>query len=243
MAASATPNSPTRLERAVAAAVKLRASIPDVPAGVATLTDRVLPDLFPVPDIGASTGSPAVQSGSRTRRPVEPRSCATSYGALREVASGELLRSPGHTPDHRSAQRRREQPGRPEPGRERAGPISWLSISRIAFLERERAGLRQQRASRAWVSAQSGGSVDHQRARESAGGTLVLGNPNWGRSVLSSRGRGCRPQREIGSDPQPTDARSLRCWARGTITAGGGHAALGAGAATDSRAPSLSSEC
>src|SRR4051794_23167839 len=48
MAASATSTSPTRLDRAVAAATKLRAAIPTVSAGIATFTDRVLPDLLPV---------------------------------------------------------------------------------------------------------------------------------------------------------------------------------------------------
>jgi hypothetical protein len=50
MAASARAGSPTRLDRATAAAVRLRASVPELAAGVATLTDRVLPDLLPVPD-------------------------------------------------------------------------------------------------------------------------------------------------------------------------------------------------
>ena len=52
MSASAAPGSPTRLQRAVDAATRLRASIPGVPAGVATLTDRVLPNLLPVAGVG-----------------------------------------------------------------------------------------------------------------------------------------------------------------------------------------------
>lgn len=50
MAASRGRLGPTRLERAVVAAKRLRASVGDVPSGIATLTDRVLPNLFPVPD-------------------------------------------------------------------------------------------------------------------------------------------------------------------------------------------------
>jgi hypothetical protein len=50
MAASERASSPTRLDRATAAAVRLRASVPELAAGVASLTDRVLPDLLPVPD-------------------------------------------------------------------------------------------------------------------------------------------------------------------------------------------------
>jgi hypothetical protein len=43
-------HSPTRLERAKDAAATLRASVSDVPVGVASLTDRVLPHLFPTSD-------------------------------------------------------------------------------------------------------------------------------------------------------------------------------------------------
>jgi von Willebrand factor type A domain len=85
MAASASPTAPTRLDRAVDAAVKLRASIPGVSAGVATLTDRVLPDLFPVADVagfervvrrGVSIESPPPQTSAAR---------ATSYDALQQI--------------------------------------------------------------------------------------------------------------------------------------------------------------
>jgi hypothetical protein len=42
--------SPTRLERAKAAAIDLRATLPEVRFGVASLTDRTLPHLFPSAD-------------------------------------------------------------------------------------------------------------------------------------------------------------------------------------------------
>jgi hypothetical protein len=51
MLAASTPTSPTRLERARQVAVALRAAIPDVPTGVASFTDRVLPNLLPTSDI------------------------------------------------------------------------------------------------------------------------------------------------------------------------------------------------
>ena len=50
MKASKSPVSPTRLARAEQEAIALRAAIPEVPSGVATLTDRVLPDLLPNAD-------------------------------------------------------------------------------------------------------------------------------------------------------------------------------------------------
>ena len=44
---------PTRLDRAKREAESLRAELRDIPAGAATLTDRVLPNLLPVPDRAA----------------------------------------------------------------------------------------------------------------------------------------------------------------------------------------------
>lgn len=52
MAATAAPGSPTRLIRAREAALALRREIDEVPAGVAGLTDRVLPYVFPTVDEG-----------------------------------------------------------------------------------------------------------------------------------------------------------------------------------------------
>ena len=50
MLAQRDTGSPTRLERARAAAKELRSAWPEVPVGVASLTDRVLPHLFPSVD-------------------------------------------------------------------------------------------------------------------------------------------------------------------------------------------------
>jgi hypothetical protein len=53
MLASASAGAPTRLEQARAAVLRLRAAVPDVPAGVSGITDRVLPYSFPTPDRAA----------------------------------------------------------------------------------------------------------------------------------------------------------------------------------------------
>lgn len=50
MLASADPNSPIRLDRARRFAVRLRDELPEIPMGVASLTDRVLPHAFPTTD-------------------------------------------------------------------------------------------------------------------------------------------------------------------------------------------------
>ena len=47
MAASGSASGATRFERSVSLAMRLRSSVPELPVGVATLTDRVLPHLFP----------------------------------------------------------------------------------------------------------------------------------------------------------------------------------------------------
>ncbi|HEY1777869.1 MAG TPA: vWA domain-containing protein [Solirubrobacteraceae bacterium] len=91
MAASMTPSSPTRLARAINEAVRLRAAVPDVAAGVATFTDRVLPDLLPVPDVA---GFDAVVQRAVTIEnppPITQSLRATNYGALDEIASGNYF--------------------------------------------------------------------------------------------------------------------------------------------------------
>jgi hypothetical protein len=88
MAASSTPSGRTRLDRAAAAAIRLRATIPQVESGVLTLTDRVLPDLLPVADLQGFDG--VVQRAVRIESP-PPRDSsirATSYGALGDIPSG-----------------------------------------------------------------------------------------------------------------------------------------------------------
>ncbi len=50
MLAAAGPGEPTRFERAQDLAIDLREALPEVPFGVASLTDRVLPHLFPTSD-------------------------------------------------------------------------------------------------------------------------------------------------------------------------------------------------
>ncbi len=50
MLASKGPGSPTRFDRAREIAIKLRDRIPQVPAGIASMTDRILPHAFPTTD-------------------------------------------------------------------------------------------------------------------------------------------------------------------------------------------------
>jgi hypothetical protein len=91
MAASATPSSPTRLDRAVAAAVRLRGAIADVPSGIATLTDRVLPDLGPVADVGSFDSTAERGVAIENPPPADTAVRATSFGALSDIVSGNYF--------------------------------------------------------------------------------------------------------------------------------------------------------
>jgi hypothetical protein len=87
MAAAVTPVAPARLERAETAAAALRASIPNVEAGIATLTDRVLPNLLPVADRPSFDATLARAVGIEQPPPRFVSVRATNYGALAAIPS------------------------------------------------------------------------------------------------------------------------------------------------------------
>jgi hypothetical protein len=91
MAAAAGPTAPTRLDRATNAAVRLRDAIPSVPAGLATLTDRVLPDLLPVPDVAGFDAVARRTVAIEEPAPLATSIRATTYGVLGEIASGDYF--------------------------------------------------------------------------------------------------------------------------------------------------------
>jgi hypothetical protein len=82
MLASQGRSAPTRLERAKEAALRLRGELGSVPAGVAGLTDRVLPYVFPTSDerVFASVVRRSVAVNAPPPSEVQP--VATSFGAL-----------------------------------------------------------------------------------------------------------------------------------------------------------------
>jgi len=85
MAAAPRPGAPNRLQRARAAALDIRSAISDVPSGVATLTDRALPKLFPVGDSSAFDSTVATTEIEQPP-PEEVSSIATTFGPLAAVA-------------------------------------------------------------------------------------------------------------------------------------------------------------
>ena len=93
MAASTSPASATREERAKRFAVAFRSALPQIPAGVASFTDRVLPHLVPSPDVASFDATIAQAIGIDRPPPSEPVRLATSYTAL-----SELVRTGGFAP-------------------------------------------------------------------------------------------------------------------------------------------------
>ena len=82
MLAAASPAGPTRLDRAKAAAKTIRAAIPDVPAGIATFTDRALPNLFPTSDEGVFSATIDRSVGVDRPPPVGNALTVTTFDAL-----------------------------------------------------------------------------------------------------------------------------------------------------------------
>lgn len=85
MLASARSGAPTRFERARDVATALQQALPEVPAGLASLTDRVLPHLFPTTD--ARVFSATLRDSMEVEQPPASRYSqqATALGALAAI--------------------------------------------------------------------------------------------------------------------------------------------------------------
>ena len=100
MLARRAPTEPTRLERAQLMAKELRAGIPYVRFGVSSLTDRVLPHLFPTLSANAFTATVDRAIGIERPPPDRRGNRATALGALEDLGSASFFE--GET-DHRLA--------------------------------------------------------------------------------------------------------------------------------------------
>ena len=99
MLASSAPQGTTRLDRARALAVRVNAGLPDIPAGVATITNRMMPLLFPIPD---GRGVSAVLDHSVTIMQPPPARLTTP----RATQLGAMTLAAHRTYFSRTAQRR-----------------------------------------------------------------------------------------------------------------------------------------
>ena len=82
MAASAGPHAPTRLAQAQAAAVSLRGAVPDMRAGVSSISTQLLPELFPTVDEQAFSGTMIRSLGVLKPPPPAFQIVATTFDPL-----------------------------------------------------------------------------------------------------------------------------------------------------------------
>jgi hypothetical protein len=94
MLASRKASSPNRFDRARSAALKIRAELPEVPFGIASLTDRTLPHLFPT--IDADLFAATLERGLDVERPppIGFTQRVTTLGALSALGLGGFF-TPG----------------------------------------------------------------------------------------------------------------------------------------------------
>jgi len=95
MLASASPTAPTRLERARRFASRVREAVPDVPAGIASFTNRLVPHIFPTPS--DSVFSSGLDRSLAIERPAPDRSeeaLVTAFDALAPLQTHNFF-SPG----------------------------------------------------------------------------------------------------------------------------------------------------
>ena len=90
MLARSSAGAPDRLQRAKQLALKLRHGVPDVPFGAASLTDRVLPHLFPTldPNVYESVIRDAI--GIERPPPSGTEDLATDYSSLGDVGTNNF---------------------------------------------------------------------------------------------------------------------------------------------------------
>ncbi len=96
MLASARPGSPTRLARAKADAIAIRDALPDVAVGVGTMTDRVLPNLLPSPNVRSFAATVRQAIGIEQPPPANAEVTASTLDALSTIAGGGTFSPSAH---------------------------------------------------------------------------------------------------------------------------------------------------
>ena len=92
MLASRTLEDPTRFDRALAEAKRIRSGLADVPVGLASMTDRVLPHVFPSSDAGVFQAVLDRSVGIDKPPPGTFNVIATTLGVLTAFANRNLYR-------------------------------------------------------------------------------------------------------------------------------------------------------
>ena len=85
---------PTRLQQALKGALRMRLALGDLRSGVATMTDRVLPDLFPTANEQVFTATLDDAVGINRPPPKGFSTRATTFAAL-DTSAGRTSSTPG----------------------------------------------------------------------------------------------------------------------------------------------------
>ena len=201
MLAAPGPAGRTRLERAKSFALALRAALPDVPAGVATLTDRVLPDLFPDADLSVFTSTVERAVAIEQPPPADVNVTATSFDALAALGTANYF---GPESRKRLVVVLTDGESRPFDARRiaaafAAGPGTHLELVRVAAAgEAVYDGGRLEHGYR-----ENPGSVQLLASLASATGGAVVGEGNLAGAIHTARA-------DLGSGPTVAVARSQR---------------------------------
>src|SRR5262249_47400705 len=91
MLARSGPKAPTRFERAIRFGLALRSALSDVPVGVASLTDRPLPHLFPTTNAEDFTAVVRRTLGIERPAPLEIAERATDFTPIPELAGSNYF--------------------------------------------------------------------------------------------------------------------------------------------------------
>lgn len=92
MIASSGAGRPTRFARARALAERLRNDLPDIPVGLASITDRTLPHVFPTPDVDTFATALHKVMGIERPPPTDGFSVrVTTLGSLSHIASDNFF--------------------------------------------------------------------------------------------------------------------------------------------------------
>jgi hypothetical protein len=95
MLAAAAPGAPARIDRAKELAVELRDAVADVPAGIASLTDRPLPHLYPTPDADVFEQTMRRVLQVEHPPPLAPGVRATTFEPIEVFSGSDLFFSQG----------------------------------------------------------------------------------------------------------------------------------------------------
>jgi hypothetical protein len=94
MRAASGPKAPTRLARALSSAARMHLALREVPSGIATMTDRVLPNIFPTASEEFFTAALGDTVGIERPPPKGFNETATTYASL-DTFAGTNFFSPG----------------------------------------------------------------------------------------------------------------------------------------------------